>query len=228
MSNRIMLDGIGSDARAITDAIGAGRKWLGVTAVMGAGYVDGQISRWIAPQWDALTRVAQSVVRITVAGDESADVADCENGDLTPAAAAAWAKARQGAGRPVIYTNRSNKPAVVAECKTLGLVPGPGLGLWVATLDGTFTDLDGSDLRKQAGVVGVQFLADTSPRAAGPWDVSLVVDGTWMVSAAPGSQHVAWAKARVAEAQAGVAAVQGQLAGMAHSLDRAAANLEAL
>jgi hypothetical protein len=183
-----MLDGIGSDAAPIVAAIKAGRAWGGVKASMGAGYGDGSVSAWTSAEWVALTAVAQPVT-ITVTGEAGRNVADVENGDLTPAQGAQWARAAHLAGRfPVLYVNRSNKAAVITEAAKLGLGLGARMyGLWVATLDGSFTDLDGSDLRTQPGVVAVQYLgAGTNvagqgvTRSGGPFDVSLVVDAGWL------------------------------------------------
>jgi hypothetical protein len=177
MSDRIMLDGIGSDAAPIVTAIKAGIRWLGLPATMGAGYGDGSVSAWTSAEWVALTAVAQPVT-ITVTGQAGRNVADVENGDLTPVQAATWALHEHAAGRyPVLYVNRSNKAAVLASMPP-GWVLGKSFGLWVATLDGSFTDLDGSDLRKQPGVVAVQYLG--SARSGGPFDVSLVVDSGWL------------------------------------------------
>jgi hypothetical protein len=198
MADRIMLDGIGSDAAAVTAAIKAGREWGGIKATMGAGYGDGSVSAWSSAEWVALSAVGQPVT-VTVLGEPGRNVADVENGDLTVAQGAAWAKAEMAAGRyPVLYVNRSNKAAAIAACSANRLSRFVEYGLWVATLDGTFTDLDGSDLRTQAGVVAVQYLS------AGDMDVSLVVDAGWLPVAAPKPPVVAttWQAAALKQAQA--------------------------
>lgn len=171
-----MIDGV--NAPAVIAAVKDRRQYFGVPATMGAGYRDGPVSSpaWTSAAWQALTAAGQPVV-ITVASSPTATVADIETGDMTPAQGAAWAKlGRAPADFPVLYVNRSNKAAVEADLAPL--VRGVGYGLWVATLDGTWTDLDGSDLRSQPGVVAVQVL--NSQAAGQPYDVSMVVDDRWL------------------------------------------------
>jgi hypothetical protein len=181
--NRIMLDAIGAHAPQLLAAVGH-REYLGAPATMGAGYGDGPVSAWTSAEWVNLTTALgrQPPVVITVTGQTGPHrhVADVENGDLTPEGGAAWAAQQHAAGfRPVIYCNRSNKAAVLASLDVLGLKPAAGgPGLWVATLDGTFTDLDGSQLAAQPGVVAVQYAG--ASLAGGPWDVSVVTDESWM------------------------------------------------
>jgi hypothetical protein len=199
MSDRIMLDGIGSDAAPIVAAIKAGRAWGGVKASMGAGYGDGSVSAWTSAEWVALTAVAQPVT-ITVTGEAGRNVADVETGDLTPAQGCIWAGLEHKAGRrPVVYCNRSNKGAVLALWPV-----GVPIGLWVATLDGTFMDLDGrTDLRREPGVVAVQYLG--SAQSGGPFDVSLVVDAGWLPVKVPPPVVPTWQATALKDAQALVA-----------------------
>jgi hypothetical protein len=184
VTDRIMLDGIGTDAAAVTAAIRAGREFMGIRATMGAGYGDGSVSAWTSAEWVALTDVGQPVT-VTVTGEADRNVADVENGDLTPVSGSHWAASEILAKRwPVLYVNRSNKAAVIAACKIQhNMMPG-SYGLWVATLDGTFTDMDGTDLRAQPGVVAVQYLPAgvslNGVNSKGEFDVSLVVDATWL------------------------------------------------
>jgi hypothetical protein len=216
-----MLDGIGKDAAPIVAAIKAGRAWGGLKASMGAGYGDGSVSAWTSAEWVALTAVAQPVV-VTVLGSKAPNVNawDAEAGDLTdPQAAADIVTAANAGEYPVIYTNRSNKAAVISAAASHGLVRGHGVlgnvgryGLWVATLDGSFTDLDGSDLRTQPGVVAVQHLgAGTNvagqgvTRSGGPFDVSLVVDALWLPVKVPPPVVPTWQATALKDAQALVA-----------------------
>jgi hypothetical protein len=186
VNDRIMLDGMGTDSAAIFDAIAAHRSWGGIRASMGAGYGDGSISAWTSAEWVALTDIAQPVT-VTVTGEPGRNVADIENGNMTPASGAAWAHAEHLAGRyPVLYVNRSNKAAVVDACTSWGLGLGALYGLWVATLDGTFMD-GTADLRNEPGMVAVQYLSaagtTVGPHAdgsGGQFDVSLVVDSFWL------------------------------------------------
>jgi hypothetical protein len=178
---RIMIDGIA--AQTVITAVRDHVSLDGIGATMGAGYRDGPVSspQWTSAAWQALTAVGQPVV-ITVSSSPTAHVADVENGDMTPEQGAAWAKLDHSpGGLPVIYCNRSNKAAVEAACQPL--VRGVGYGLWVATLDETFTDLDGSDLRTQQGVVAIQ--AWNSQVLGFPADASLVVDDSWLPVAPP-------------------------------------------
>src|SRR5215469_9683972 len=150
-----MLDSV--KPGAVIDAIKARRMWRNMHIRAGAGYIDGPVSEWPASGFTHLRSLGVRAVEITVTGAESADVADVEKGDLSPAAGAAWAAREHEAGRfPCLYVNRSNKPAVLSECGSHGLSPGRDFALWVATLDGGFTDIGGADLRQETGVVAVQ------------------------------------------------------------------------
>jgi len=155
-----MLDSTNPDA--IMAAVRENRQWRGMVIRAAALYIDG---KWPAPA-AVLTalRTRVGVLEITVAGTMGSGAAkikaagDVEPGDLDPASGAQWAMdEKQAGGWPVLYSNRSEKPEVLGECKALGMAPGPDFGLWTATLDGTFTDLDGTDLRLQPGMVAVQY-----------------------------------------------------------------------
>lgn len=100
-------------------------------AQMVAGYVDG---KW--PTYDEVKRrfPRAVVVSITVSGRPGAQVVDCEQGDLTPAEAAQWARLEKLAGRhPTIYCSQSPWPAVQAECHKAGLDPGTDVSWWIAS-----------------------------------------------------------------------------------------------
>jgi|SRR5579872_2175693 len=185
----IMLDS--TDPVAVLDAIKAGRQWRNMRIRAGAGYVDGPNSQWPSSAFTALRALHVSVIEITVTGISGADVADIEKGDLGPSSGAAWAADEKKAGRfPVLYVNRSNKPTVITECAARSMAPGHDYWLWVATLDGTFTDEGGQDLRGEAGVVAIQFApaaqtgidADASviTAAGNSW---LNIDPTWQEQA---------------------------------------------
>jgi hypothetical protein len=83
----------------------------------------------------------------------------------------------------VIYTDRAQKRAVISECAGAGLKLGTNYGLLVATLDGSLLDLDGSKLRDQPGVVGIQYLP--ASRTGYPIDITLVTDDAWLPAPAP-------------------------------------------
>jgi hypothetical protein len=98
-----------------------------------AGYVDGGM-----PNYEALCALFPHAyhVSITVTGLPNHRVVDCENGDLTPEQAAAWASAEIAAGRrPTIYCNASTWPsvqaAVAAERRLSSL-----LDYWIADYNG--------------------------------------------------------------------------------------------
>jgi hypothetical protein len=152
----IMLDS--TNPNAVLEAIKAHRTWRNMTIKAGAGYVDGPVSAWPSAAFTALRATGVTVVEITVTGAQSADMGDVETGDLTPESGAAWAEGEHKAGRhPGLYVNRSNKGDVIKECTARGLRIATDYVLWVATLDGSFTDLDGRDLRQETGVVAIQF-----------------------------------------------------------------------
>ena len=81
---------------------------------------------------------------------------------------------------PPGWSGRAAQP-----CAKLGLyhAPNGACGLWVATLGGSFKDLDGSGLRTQPGVIAVPFLGAAA--AGMTVDVSLVVADWWRRPAAP-------------------------------------------
>lgn len=159
----IMLDSTNPDA--IMTAIRENREWRGQKIRAAALYIDGAYAAPAAIFAALRTRVA--VVEMTVFGTTGAGTAkikgkaeaDIEPGDLTPATGAEWALAEhQRRAWPVLYTNREEKADVIAECTSQGMTLGVSYGLHVATLDGTFADLNGSDLRDEPGVVAVQAL----------------------------------------------------------------------
>jgi hypothetical protein len=146
----------------VIEAVKARRMWRNMHIRAGAGYIDGPNSEWPVSAFTQLRALGVVVVEITVTGAHAADVADIENGDLTPEGGAEWAEGEHKAGRfPCLYVNRGNKGATHTACKARGLTLGvdKDYAFWVATLDGTFTDTDGSDLRTQTGVVAVQALS---------------------------------------------------------------------
>lgn len=155
----IMLDS--TNPQAVMDAIKGRRTWRNMAIKAAAGYIDGKFA-WPSAAFTQLRALGVTAVEITVTGQASADAsrpaADDEPGDLTPAKTAEWAATEAKAGRvPLLYVNRDNKPPTATECRARGLAAGKDFGWWVATLDGSFTDSDGSDLRTQPGVWAIQF-----------------------------------------------------------------------
>lgn len=192
MTNRIMLDS--TNPAAVLAAVKAKMTFRGLPISLVAGYVDGKFA-WPASAWQELAAAgiaAHQQVGITVFGTGAAagraGAGDSEPGDMSPAQVAAWAKREHDAKEwPVPYCDRAHKPSVVSECRAVGLHLSDALdsnyGLWVATLDGSFHDLDGSDLRTQPGMVAIQYAQANSPiHVAGQppdLDVSLVVRPSW-------------------------------------------------
>lgn len=198
VTNRIMLDS--TNPAAVLAAVKAKMTFRGLPISLVGGYVDGKFA-WPASAWQELAAAgiaAHQQVGITVFGTSAAAAkageGDSEPGDMTPAEVAAWAKREHDSHHwPVPYCDRSHKAAVIAECAKLGLHLSDALssnyGLIVATLDNSFTDLDGSDLRTQPGVVGIQYAQAFSPiHVAGQppdLDVNLVVRPSWRAPAPP-------------------------------------------
>ncbi len=130
-------------------------------AQMVAGYIDGSWP-WTAAGWARFPNAVK--VRITVGNTEAADAIDVENGDATPAYAGGWVRRRNAAGvRPLVYCNRSARPAVEAACAGLSY------DLWIATLDGIQA--------MQPGAVATQWQGQA--QSGMHYDKSLVND-TWM------------------------------------------------
>jgi hypothetical protein len=195
--DRIMLDS--ASWQAVLATVKHKQTFRGLPVSLAGGYLDGSFA-WPASAWADLAAAglpARSQVGITVLGTggeaRKARANDSEPGNDDPAEAAAWALDEHGAHHwPVIYCDRSHKPQVIAECAKRGLKlsagPSSNYGLWVATLDGTFADTDGSDLRTQDGVVGIQYAQAQSPvHVAGQppdLDVTLVVRASWRAPAA--------------------------------------------
>ena len=221
--HRIMLDSV--NWRAILAAVKAGKTFRGLPVSLVAGYLDGPVSQWPPEAWAQLEQAgvpSRSLVSITVTGRSSdagrARVADSEPGDMDPNAVAGWAFAEHAAGRwPVIYCSRSDKPHVISQCTARQLHLSRDYGLWIATLDGSFTDLDGSDLRTQPGVVAVQYLG--AKAAGGDYDVSLVVSSAWRAARpAPAPPVVAAWKAQALDQVTTLEAMAARLAKRASDL----------
>lgn len=194
MTDRIMLDSV--SWQAILATVKAGTKFRDLPVSLAGGYLDGSF-KWPVSAWQQLEAAglpARSQVGITVTGTgaeaRKARANDSEPGNDDPAQAAAWALGEHRAGHwPVIYCDRADKPHVVTECANRGLRPADHFGLWVATLDGTFHDADGKQLRDEPGVVAIQYGQAHSPvHVAGQppdLDVSLVVSTAWRAAKPP-------------------------------------------
>jgi hypothetical protein len=142
-----------------------------------AGYVNG-LYAWNAAEWARFPGAAHVTIDVN-GSDPRAAVLDVENGDATVSTAVTWVKARQklGVANPVIYCNRSGLTPLYNAMLSVGLKPGHGFRVWLATLDGTKTVAD------MTGVVAVQYAGQSL--TGGHYDESIVYDATWFAATPP-------------------------------------------
>ena len=154
MTNRVMFDGINTDAKAIARLIEPGD--------LVAYYIDG-IYAWTPEEIRLFPN--NTHVTITVIGNP-ADVADCETGDMSPRSAADWVIRQRAAGyyRPTIYRGLSGMADVRAA--TGSLIMGKDWDAWVA-------DYDNSQQSVYPGSAAKQY------RSTNEYDVSEVYDDLW-------------------------------------------------
>ena len=107
----------------------------------------------------ALRRYARALTR-------DADIADVENGDLTPASAADWIRSRAG-HKSTIYCSLDTAPKVREACQGLAY------DLWVADWTGSPHEI--------GGAVAVQY-ADPAHGSGGNFDLTCVTDAGWYPS----------------------------------------------
>jgi hypothetical protein len=126
--------------RAMFDSVTPAR--LPANATMVACYRDGSF----ANEAEVRRRFPHAtIVTITVNGSHDCEVGDCENGDMTPQSAAAWAKKEIARGnKPTIYCNESTWPDVKAEVARLGIT----VSYWIAHYDG-ICDIPAGAVAKQ-------------------------------------------------------------------------------
>jgi hypothetical protein len=125
-----------------------------------AGYCDGDYA-WTKEDWAFFADNTKVIV--TVEGNLRANVADVENGDMTPLSAREWIMDKQEENMHgcTVYCNIQTRPAVVYACKGLSYY------LWVADWTGEPHQVPGS--------VAVQYYND--PTQA--YDLSAVYDPAW-------------------------------------------------
>lgn len=125
-----------------------------------AGYIDGNYA-WSKAAWGRFPDAEK--VTITVSGSLQANVADVENGDMTPAQAAQWIDAKQRAGIHgcTLYCSRSNVGSVTAACR------GRHYYVWVA--DWT------NSAHPVPGAVATQF-----SNVNNAYDLSMVYSQEWL------------------------------------------------
>ena len=127
---------------------------------MVAGYMDGDYA-WTKEDWGRFPG-AEKVI-ITVRGSLTGNVADVENGDMTPEQAPGWINAKQQAGKrgATIYCNRATMSTVQHYCR------GHAYYLWVADWTGVAHIIPGT--------VAVQY--KTVPDT---YDISSVSSQKWL------------------------------------------------
>lgn len=154
MTNRTMYDGINTDARQIREVWKPGNL---VGFYTSGTFAWSRTDREMFPP-DALVGITPDLA------DLSADVADCETGDLTPMEAAKWVglKRAQGYGRPSVYRSLSGLMDLI---RLLGY-PGINWDAWVADWDGTT-------------VIPFPHAAAKQFRNLASYDVSVVYDPAW-------------------------------------------------
>jgi hypothetical protein len=123
-----------------------------------AGYIDGAWRSYAG----ITARFPNAIpVSITVSGTQLAQVADCENGDLTPVGAANWAKAKLVAGVvPTVYCSEAAWPSVKNACAGVGPID-----WWIAGYPGSVGEA------LYPGSVAHQWID------RGTYDESVVLDG---------------------------------------------------
>ncbi len=100
-----------------------------------AGYTDG-LYAWSANGW-AFHSTSRQVRICAVSLDMSAQVADVENGALTPEDGAEFVRRKYARGEiPTLYFSISLRPVVYAAVTGLGLDLNAGLQIWWADWDG--------------------------------------------------------------------------------------------
>ncbi|HEV2452154.1 MAG TPA: hypothetical protein VGS62_09520, partial [Streptosporangiaceae bacterium] len=125
-----------------------------------AGYVDGDFA-WPPAAWERWPGADK--VLITVSGSLTGNVADVEAGDMTPAQAAEWIRAKHSAGMRgvTIYCSRSDLGAVRTACK------GQAYYIWVADWTNSPHEI--------AGTVATQY-----QNVGTSYDLSMVYSQEWL------------------------------------------------
>lgn len=126
-----------------------------------AGYIDGRYA-WGSTDWDRFPNAEK--VTITVLGDISANVADVETGDLTPADGRKFIIDKQAAGYhgATIYCNRDSLSAVRTACQGLAYY------IWVADWTNAPHEINGT--------IGTQYENDRVLNV----DLSMIYSQDWL------------------------------------------------
>jgi len=170
MDWRQMADGIGgrfTDPQAIRARYGD---------ILAAGYITGSYA-WTEEQFALFSEVIRIVTYLT----DDGDVADVENGDLTPAQAGDWIALRKASGycRPTVYCGIGNVSAV--RIGAGAYVLGADYDLWVADWTGQPHQVTALPPGPEAGCAATQYAGNVDGIA----DLSAVYDPAWPHRAAP-------------------------------------------
>lgn len=140
------------------DAVTPGN--IPTSAQVVAGYIDGDYA-WSSDDWNRFPDAEK--VLITVNGSLKGNVADVENGDMTPEQAVKWIEAKQHEGKRgcTIYCNRSSLNSVWSACR------GHAYYIWVA-------DWTGSAHKVNATIATQYSNVDNS------YDLSMVYSQEWL------------------------------------------------
>jgi hypothetical protein len=152
------------------DAVTPGN--IPTSAQVVAGYIDGDYA-WSSEDWNKFPNAEK--VLITVTGSLIGNVADVENGDMTPEQAPEWIRAKQSAGRRgvTIYCNRATLGSVWQACR------GHCYYIWVADWSGSPHAIGGTVATQYSNVnnaydmsrVYSQEWLDAISGANNPWPV---------------------------------------------------------
>jgi hypothetical protein len=150
------------------DAVTPGN--IPTSAEVVAGYIDGDYA-WSSEDWKRFPDAEK--VLITVSGSLKGNVADVENGDMTPDQAKDWIEAKQREHKPgcTIYCNRSSLEAVWSACR------GHCYYIWVADWSGDPHKVDATIATQYSNVNNAYDLStvysqewlDAISRANDPW-----------------------------------------------------------
>lgn len=155
------------------DAIGSNVNEIPLDAEVVFGYADGSESQWDAQQIARWRSMARFALITTTNQPHAARIADIERGDLTPADAPDFIKARNafsGEHDATLYCNLSSLPDVVREADKAG----EPYWLWVA--DWTGEPRGGYSLHTGHGTI----CAQQYKTVPGKYDVTAIYSPVWL------------------------------------------------
>ncbi len=133
------------------------------------GYCDGDYA-WKPEDWARFATPYK--IPVTVLGNLRATVADCENGDMTPASVANWIVRKQAEHLPpaTVYCSLTMRPAVVDACR------GEAYYWWAADWTNSPHHLPGS--------VATQYEDDQNR-----YDLTAIYDEAWLEACAAAARR---------------------------------------